>query len=291
MRHKEGGKVNDSTHRFVDKQADMLLRRINGFYAKAAKGAQAKVKAFIADFEAEDAQKRRELPEREYKRWRRKKFSGEGWETVLAYIVSAFVSADRQSKAAMRTVCEGLFIEVAHRTAKGIRSMAGIVLPLITKDAAAKEIGEYPFIFEKKFSKLKDTAWNKRRAENILAAGITLGVGAAELVKMLSTDLAAKNSRAMRGTVNTAVTSAAAAAIVYELAKAKERGGKSYKVWETVGDDRVREAHQELDGDEKEVGQPFEVDGAEIMFPGDPDAPLDLTYNCRCWLVYYVSKR
>ena len=37
------------------------------------------------------------------------------------------------------------------------------------------------------------------------------------------------------------------------------------------------------------VGKPFEVDGYEIMFPGDPTAKAYLVYNCRCTLIAAVD--
>ena len=33
-----------------------------------------------------------------------------------------------------------------------------------------------------------------------------------------------------------------------------------------------------------QVGEPFEVDGEEILYPGDPSAPGYLSWNCRCAL-------
>lgn len=67
--------------------------------------------------------------------------------------------------------------------------------------------------------------------------------------------------------------------------------GAVYKVWRTRHDDRVRPMHVELDGDEVPYHSPFFVDGLAIRYPGDPLAPISLTANCRCHLVYHISPK
>ena len=58
------------------------------------------------------------------------------------------------------------------------------------------------------------------------------------------------------------------------------------KVWLAVGDERTREAHEELDGQEQEVDKPFDSILGDIMFPGDPNASDENVWNCRCALGY-----
>lgn len=53
--------------------------------------------------------------------------------------------------------------------------------------------------------------------------------------------------------------------------------------WNTADDDRVRDSHESMHGQERDVGEPFETgDGFSLMYPGDPDAPGEETINCRC---------
>lgn len=59
------------------------------------------------------------------------------------------------------------------------------------------------------------------------------------------------------------------------------------KRWVTQKDGKVRSAHRALEGQTKSLGEPFEVEGSTLRFPGDPLAPPSLTINCRCkmrWL-------
>ena len=56
------------------------------------------------------------------------------------------------------------------------------------------------------------------------------------------------------------------------------------KTWQTMRDDRVREAHEEIQGQTVPFDDVFVTwDGHEARFPGDFDAP-ELNVNCRCFL-------
>lgn len=55
-------------------------------------------------------------------------------------------------------------------------------------------------------------------------------------------------------------------------------------IWHATQDDRTRDAHAEMDGQEVGMGQMFiDGDGNQLEFPGDPNAPPETTINCRCW--------
>ena len=56
------------------------------------------------------------------------------------------------------------------------------------------------------------------------------------------------------------------------------------KTWETMGDDRVREAHEEIQGQTVPLDDVFVTyDGHEARYPGDFDEP-ELNVNCRCFI-------
>lgn len=58
------------------------------------------------------------------------------------------------------------------------------------------------------------------------------------------------------------------------------------KVWNSMHDDKVRDAHARADGQEAQLDRPFVVDGEELMYPGDPNGSASNTINCRCWITY-----
>lgn len=62
---------------------------------------------------------------------------------------------------------------------------------------------------------------------------------------------------------------------------AKTKGASVVKQWDASLDGRTRETHRELDGQIREVDEPFEANGQKAMFPGDFGDPAE-DCNCRC---------
>ncbi len=60
--------------------------------------------------------------------------------------------------------------------------------------------------------------------------------------------------------------------------------------WIATRDGRVRPEHAAADGQIVAVGQPFDVDGAAMLYPGDPNGPPDLTVNCRCAVAFLTPE-
>lgn len=60
------------------------------------------------------------------------------------------------------------------------------------------------------------------------------------------------------------------------------------KTWVSVGDERVRPAHAEADGQTVALDAPFIVDGEELQTPGDPDGSDGNIINCRCSAAYVL---
>lgn len=62
------------------------------------------------------------------------------------------------------------------------------------------------------------------------------------------------------------------------------------RTWTTQGDAKVRPAHAEVAGQKRPLGEPFDVAGVKMRYPGDTMAPPELTANCRCRLRYSITK-
>ena len=89
---------------------------------------------------------------------------------------------------------------------------------------------------------------------------------------------------ALRASQNEAVRQAAEEAGV--------EAGEAVKVWSSTGDERTREAHLEMDGQEVMMNEPFETpDGELLMYPGDSSmgASAANTIQCRCSVSYRIN--
>lgn len=58
-----------------------------------------------------------------------------------------------------------------------------------------------------------------------------------------------------------------------------KQSGVEIKIWVAVMDDRTRDSHAEMDGEERPIDMPF---SNGLMFPGDPDGEASEVINCRC---------
>lgn len=65
------------------------------------------------------------------------------------------------------------------------------------------------------------------------------------------------------------------------MQEAKKRGADIVKMWDSTLDGKTRRTHRKLDGQIKELDEPFEVDGHKAMRPGGFGRPEE-DINCRC---------
>lgn len=66
--------------------------------------------------------------------------------------------------------------------------------------------------------------------------------------------------------------------------KAKDKGADVLKQWDAALDGRTRDTHRELDGQIRELDEPFEIAGKKAMQPGGFGDPAE-DCNCRCALL------
>jgi hypothetical protein len=77
---------------------------------------------------------------------------------------------------------------------------------------------------------------------------------------------------------------------------AAEAQGLTHKTWNSRQDRKVRPSHNVLDSHAwpehtVPIAQPFTSPyGNQLMYPGDPSAPLEDIANCRCWLTFTTPK-
>jgi hypothetical protein len=57
------------------------------------------------------------------------------------------------------------------------------------------------------------------------------------------------------------------------------------KEWLATEDHRTRESHAEANGQQRDLDEPFDVGGEELMFPGDPNGSPGNVINCRCTIL------
>lgn len=72
--------------------------------------------------------------------------------------------------------------------------------------------------------------------------------------------------------------------------KLRREGYDVIKIWNTQGDEKVRDAHSRAEGQEASVDQPFYVGGEQLMYPADPQGSASNIINCRCYMTGKIIK-
>lgn len=120
-----------------------------------------------------------------------------------------------------------------------------------------------------------------------MAVGVNLGEGVPELAARVDIVLSTTGSERW---ANRAVVVARTEAIGalnagrYDAFRvfAAEEDEPLFQLWLATEDSRTRPTHKAADGQRVPLGEPFEVGGFSLRFPGDPLGPPQEVIQCRC---------
>lgn len=118
-----------------------------------------------------------------------------------------------------------------------------------------------------------------KTVQNALVKGLEEGEGRGELSNRVRGVFNDMN----RGRANTIAQTETASAYGFGRKHGMTESGVGFQQWLSSADDKVREEHAEANGQVVEVDEPFDVDGEELMYPGDSDGgSAGNVINCRC---------
>jgi hypothetical protein len=123
----------------------------------------------------------------------------------------------------------------------------------------------------------------RTQIREIVRQGLADGSGTEAIAEAIAE--AFEGEMAMARARRIARTETHTASMVGQFGAAMASPFKYRKTWLATEDARTRESHREANGQERELEQPFDVGGVELMFPGDPEGPAGEIINCRCTLL------
>jgi hypothetical protein len=188
----------------------------------------------------------------------------------------------RQAQASMMGAITGTIQEAGLATPGGVAVGFGLIAPM--PQQILNQMGVRAAALSEAIREPVVTAITRGWAEGapvpqtakyIQAAA--LGVTRSQATMLARTDLTGMNN----GANQWAVQELNAAAQQNQESKPFET-----KTWLSAGDARVRDTHQQADGQNVPVGQPYNVGGSMMSYPGDPFGPNSEVCNCRCTETY-----
>ena len=278
-----------------EKILNELEKQIHKEYAQAAKEMNEKVNAYFAKFKSQDEAQRAlyeegKITKKEYGEWRqRKMLTGKQYTDLRDTLAKDLTKTDSIAMSYVKDKAIDTYsLNVNYATYSIEHDLkVNTSFSLYNHDAIERMIKRNPGMLPiPKPEKMRDYVWNRQHIQSAITQGILQGESITKIAARLQRVTAMDDRAAIRN-ARTAMTGAQNGGRLEAIEKANERGVDVKKGWMATLDDRTRDSHVELDGEEREVDEEF---SNGLMFPGDPEGEPAEVYNCRCRMIHVYPK-
>lgn len=284
---------------FSDEIVAKLEKKFRKIYKEAEKDIKQKMKDFVEKNKIRESEwaemvAKGKKTQKEFDDWKRTQlYVGKSWENQQKNIAYTLAHANELANNLVNNESFDAFAYggnyAAYEFEDGFKVHIGF--DLYDQRTVQRLIKDDPSILPpKKLDKVKDVRWNMKNVRSQVALGIIQGESVDKVAKRLAEVVPNRNEKQMRLHARTALTGAHNAGRMARYKEAEAMGIGFKKVWLSTHDGRARELHLGLDEQAVKPEEAFEIDGYEIMYPGDPDAEPEMVYNCRCTLVTELDK-
>lgn len=287
----------DKGHAETDRELKKLEAKIKKEYSQATKEIEKKLEKYMERFEKKDQEMLKkvasgEMTAEEYGRWRLSQMAtGDRWKEMQRSLTEDLVNADKIAAGMINDTLPSAYANNFNYGTYEIEngSQINTGFSLYNRKTVENLMKDDPKIIPKaKVDIPKDERWNRKRLTSAITQGILQGESIPKIANRLRSVATMDRNAAIRN-ARTYTTAAENKGRIDSYDRANEMGIKTKKMWMATLDDRTRVEHRHLDGMTAENGEPFEVDGYKIMYPGDPSAEPEMIYNCRCTLVAEIA--
>ena len=230
-----------------------------------------------------------ELTKQDYQAWMQGQlFQQRAWALKRGQLARLMTDVDAQALRLMNHERLDVFAENANWMHYKIEQDTGMTAAfgLFNGEAVARLIRDDPNLLPTQdLDPEKDYQWYNKIIQNAVIHGILQGETLDEIALRVAEETGEKALNSLRRNARTAYTSAMNAGGLMAMARARDEYGLVVqKRWMATFDDKTRDAHAALDGQVRDMDEPFDSLLGPIMFPGDPDAEPANVWNCRCWM-------
>ena len=296
--------MSDTGHKETDDLLEEMEEKLRKEYRQAVKETQAKAEDYFKRFAAKDEKWRArveagEVTEKEWLEWRKGQFLvGQRWEEMRDTLAQDYHNANVMA----RSVVNGYMPEVyalnhnyaTFEVEKG--SKLDTSYTLYDRQTVERIARDNPEILpppgknmKAKIAANKDIAWQEGQIQSATMQAILQGESIDGMAKRICRDLGNTDYASAVRYARTATTGAENAGRHDAYQRAQNIGIPVKQTWVATLDGRTRHEHRVLDGQTVGIDEPFEVDGMKIRYPGDPTAPPELVWNCRCTTIAQIE--
>ena len=289
----------DAGREEVDEILLRLERRVHREYVQAAREMKEKADAYLAYFQEEDAKRAQwvadgKITDAEYKQWRISHIAtGRRWYE-MAYVLTTDMTNTNQIASSMINGYLPDVFAVGYNYGLYQGEITGgfqTSFTLYDRDTVIRLMRDNPDLLpiEASVNVPKDLLWNRQQLSSIMTQGILQGETIDQIANRIATAMPSMNEKTAIRHARTAFTSAENGGRYESYRRMKKAGVDLTVEWCATLDGRTRHTHRLADGERRDVDEPFDVDGYNIMYAGDPQAPQRLIWNCRCTMLAWVK--
>jgi hypothetical protein len=289
----------DAGREEVDGILTEMERKVHKTYEQAAHEMKKKADDYLAQFLAEDAKrvkllKAGKITKDENTQWRISHIAtGRRWYEMAYVLATDMTNANQIAASIINGFMSDVFA-VGYNYSLYQGELTGgfqTSFSLYDRDTVMRLISENPELLpvEAKINIPVDMRWNVEQLSSAMTQSIMQGEAIEKIAERLVSNVTGMNERTAIRNARTATTSAENGGRYNGYRRLKAAGVDLTIEWQATLDGRTRHTHRLLDGQRRNVDEPFEVDGQKILYAGDPYAPQGLIWNCRCTMLAWVK--
>lgn len=274
----------DTAHKQTDKILSINERALKQAYAKSFNDIKAKFTELYSniDLTAEDGNTRL-IEAQKYSRI----------DKIADFITEAIAEVNKKQVIKINSISGDVYKTNFDGMIQELKEL-GIDESKITKVEAKKEAkkNENPYN-EITIDNLKDKTQIRGAVKGSLLTSIFMGstvAGALNGIKSVFEKNLASETKMLAVNVTNLENKARIDALTENAKELRKQGYDIVKVWNTQGDEKVRDAHARAEGQEASIDKPFYVGGEELMYPADPQGSASNIINCRCFITEKIIK-
>ena len=282
----------DKAHRLTDIKLEEMEKRLSAIYSASYKKLQAKTLEFARGIDGKASEllkaikeAKTETEEKSAKNAYLLYFEKEVVKSKAFKDLSAEISIDLfNTNTEASAYINSQTPEIYALNYNWINEQLAEDIPdFVSQQITPKEADKYGDLTQPTVSKSKDTKWNESNIKKSVIVGATLLLGANAIMKR-SAKVTVEKNRNSSYRQNIDMGGDAETKARYDgLLRSEAMGNKHTKIWRTSGDNRVRDSHAAIDGEEVDINALF---SNGLKRPKDPNGRPEEVYNCRCTILW-----